>query len=34
MAKIDLSPLKDNDGYVASALVDLESGMLMAGDGR
>jgi hypothetical protein len=33
MAKIDLTPLKDNDGYVASALVDLESGMLMAGDG-
>ncbi|MCW8194588.1 roadblock/LC7 domain-containing protein [Proteobacteria bacterium 005FR1] len=33
MAKIDLSPLHAIDGYVASALVDMDSGMLMAGDG-
>ncbi|MCD9028024.1 roadblock/LC7 domain-containing protein [Luteimonas sp. BDR2-5] len=33
MAKISLEPLRDLDGYVASALVDSESGMLLAGDG-
>ena len=33
MAKISLEPLRSIDGYVASALVDAESGMLMAGDG-
>ena len=33
MAKINLEPLKSLDGYVASALVDSDSGMLMAGDG-
>lgn len=33
MAKISLDALKEIDGYVASALVDLDSGMLMAGDG-
>ncbi len=33
MAKISLEPLRDLDGYVASALVDLDSGMLLAGDG-
>ncbi len=34
MAKITLEPLRDIAGYVASALVDSESGMLMAGDGH
>ena len=33
MAKISLEPLRDLDGYLASALVDSESGMLLAGDG-
>ncbi|HET7269311.1 MAG TPA: roadblock/LC7 domain-containing protein [Oleiagrimonas sp.] len=33
MAKISLDPLRDLDGYLASALVDTDSGMLLAGDG-
>lgn len=33
MAKISLEPLRSLDGYIASALVDTESGMLLAGDG-
>lgn len=33
MAKISLEDLKQIDGYVASALVDCESGMAMAKDG-
>lgn len=33
MAKISLEALRSIDGYVASALVDGDSGMLMAGDG-
>ncbi|MCQ4167497.1 roadblock/LC7 domain-containing protein [Tahibacter harae] len=33
MAKISLEALRSIDGYVASALVDSESGMLLAGDG-
>lgn len=33
MAKLNLEPLRDIDGYVASALVDCDSGMAMAKDG-
>jgi hypothetical protein len=33
MAKINMEPLRALDGYVAAALVDAESGMLLAGDG-
>lgn len=33
MPKINLEPLRALDGYVAAALVDAESGMLLASDG-
>jgi len=34
MSKINLEPLRSLDGYIASALVDTDSGMLLAGDGE
>jgi hypothetical protein len=33
MAKISLESLRDLDGYLASCLVDSDSGMMLAGDG-
>lgn len=33
MAKISLEALREMDGYVASALVDADSGMMLSGDG-
>ena len=33
MGKVSLEPLRSVDGYIASALVDIESGMLLAEDG-
>jgi predicted regulator of Ras-like GTPase activity (Roadblock/LC7/MglB family) len=33
MAKVSLEPLRATDGYVAAALVDTDSGMLLANDG-
>jgi len=33
MAKLSLEPLRDLGGYLAAALVDSDSGMLLAGDG-
>jgi hypothetical protein len=33
MAKISLEPLRSIDGYIASALVASDSGMMLAGDG-
>ena len=32
MARIDLSPLQEMDGYITSALVDSDSGMTLAHD--
>ena len=34
MAKVDLSPLSEMDGYMASALVDSSSGMVMGTHGN
>ncbi|KGI77514.1 hypothetical protein [Oleiagrimonas soli] len=34
MAKITLDALREIDGYLAGALVDADSGMLLAGDGN
>lgn len=33
MAKINIETLRDLDGFLAAALVDVDSGMLLAGDG-
>lgn len=33
MAKINLEPLRSIDGYLAAALVDSDSGMLLSADG-
>jgi len=33
MAKVNLEPLRSLDGYIAAALVDGDSGMLLAADG-
>lgn len=33
MANLSLEPLREIDGYLCAALVDADSGMLLAGDG-